>query len=164
MLLEQPTEHIPVTVPSEVPAIPFESNVPKERFFGERAQSEGIHRSGDIIQVVGSQRFSTRSRPLRSTSIAPRARSILRPICSCSNWQALPGRRIAGDSRALRKQKVEIRRLPARGRAAKRRSKTWPMSGICSPIQGTAEHVMLVDLARNDLGRVCDYAACGSKT
>src|SRR5262249_4287673 len=31
-LLEQPIEHHPVTVPSEVPSIAFESNVPKDRF------------------------------------------------------------------------------------------------------------------------------------
>src|SRR5438552_7541687 len=32
-LLEQPSEHHPVSVPAEVPPIPFESNVPKETFF-----------------------------------------------------------------------------------------------------------------------------------
>src|SRR3989442_1054282 len=32
-LLEQPVEHVPVTVPREVPPIHFESNVPKEKFF-----------------------------------------------------------------------------------------------------------------------------------
>src|SRR6266481_3876412 len=32
-LLEQPVEYRPVTVPREVPSIPFESNVPKEKFF-----------------------------------------------------------------------------------------------------------------------------------
>src|SRR6185503_15531462 len=31
-LLEQPSEHHPVSVPSEVPSVPFESNVPKEKF------------------------------------------------------------------------------------------------------------------------------------
>src|SRR5581483_4043051 len=32
-LLEQPSEHHPASVPSDVPAVPFESNVPKEKFF-----------------------------------------------------------------------------------------------------------------------------------
>src|SRR3954452_5379625 len=32
-LLEQPSEHVPVTVPTETPMIPFQSNVPKEKFF-----------------------------------------------------------------------------------------------------------------------------------
>src|SRR5262249_12547459 len=32
-LLEQPPEYIPASVPLEVPAVPFESNTPKEAFF-----------------------------------------------------------------------------------------------------------------------------------
>src|SRR6266446_4518949 len=32
-LLEQPSEHRPATLPAEVPPIPFDSNVPKEKFF-----------------------------------------------------------------------------------------------------------------------------------
>src|SRR5688500_11069217 len=31
-LLEQPTEHVPVTPPAEIPGVPFESNVAKEKF------------------------------------------------------------------------------------------------------------------------------------
>src|SRR5437588_5463169 len=58
-LLEQPSEHRPVTLPDEVPAMPFESNVPKERFFANVSKAKEYITSGDIIQVVGSQRFST---------------------------------------------------------------------------------------------------------
>src|SRR4051812_46642947 len=58
-LLEQPTEHHPATLPREVPAVPFESNVPKEKFFANVRQAKEYIRAGDIIQVVGSQRFST---------------------------------------------------------------------------------------------------------
>ncbi len=50
---------IPVDVPSEVPEMPFESNVPKGTFSGECSQSKKYITGGDIIQVVGSQRFST---------------------------------------------------------------------------------------------------------
>src|SRR5690349_18823110 len=31
-LLEQPSEHVPVSIPAEVPPAPFESNVPKDQF------------------------------------------------------------------------------------------------------------------------------------
>src|SRR5205823_3453887 len=58
-LLEQPSEHHPATVPDEVPSVPFESNVPKERFFANVLKAKEYITSGDIIQVVGSQRFST---------------------------------------------------------------------------------------------------------
>src|SRR5438876_3951173 len=37
-LLEQPIEHFPVTVPQEVPGVPFESNVTKETFFANVRQ------------------------------------------------------------------------------------------------------------------------------
>src|SRR5437016_6323708 len=58
-LLEQPAEHHPVTVPEEVPSIPFESNVSKEKFSANVLKAKEYITSGDIIQVVGSQRFST---------------------------------------------------------------------------------------------------------
>src|SRR5205085_3883825 len=58
-LLEQPSEHHPVSVPDEVPAIAFESNVAKDRFATNVVKAKEYITSGDIIQVVGSQRFST---------------------------------------------------------------------------------------------------------
>jgi anthranilate synthase component 1 len=58
-LLEQPSEHKPVTVPPEVPTIPFESNVAKDKFFANVLKAKEYITAGDIIQVVGSQRFST---------------------------------------------------------------------------------------------------------
>ncbi len=58
-LLEQPGQHSHVTVPSEVPPVPFESNVPKKEFLANVLKAKQYITSGDIIQVVGSQRFST---------------------------------------------------------------------------------------------------------
>src|SRR4029077_6800810 len=58
-LLEQPAEHHPATVPAEVPPVPFESNVPREKFFANVLKAKEYITAGDIIQVVGSQRFST---------------------------------------------------------------------------------------------------------
>src|SRR5947207_3132496 len=65
-LIEEPCEHFPVTVPPEVPPIQFESNVPKEKFFANVLKAKDYITAGDIIQVVGSQRFSTpvKTRPL----------------------------------------------------------------------------------------------------
>jgi anthranilate synthase component 1 len=58
-LLEQPSEHHPVGVPDDVPSVPFESNVPKQMFFANVLKAKEYITAGDIIQVVGSQRFST---------------------------------------------------------------------------------------------------------
>src|SRR6266404_1456022 len=65
-LLEQPVEYRPVTVPREVPSIPFESNVPKEKFFSNVLKAKEYITGGDIIQVVGSQRFST---PVKTSAL-----------------------------------------------------------------------------------------------
>ena len=58
-LLEQPLEHRPITVPVDVPEIAFESNVVRETFLQNVARSKKYITGGDIIQVGGSQRFST---------------------------------------------------------------------------------------------------------
>ena len=57
-LLEQPSEHQPVSVPKEIPTVAFESNQTKEKFFANVEASKKFITAGDIIQVVGSQRFS----------------------------------------------------------------------------------------------------------
>src|SRR5215471_375503 len=65
-LLEQPSEHHPVTVPDEVASIPFVSNLAEEKFFANVAKAKEYITSGDIIQVVGSQRFSV---PIKSSPL-----------------------------------------------------------------------------------------------
>ena len=56
--LEQPSEHQPVTLPAEVPPVAFESNQSQEKFFANIAVAKKYITAGDVIQVVGSQRFS----------------------------------------------------------------------------------------------------------
>src|SRR5208282_1195951 len=57
-LLEQPSEHQPVSVPEEIPPVVFESNQAKEKFSANVEAAKKYITAGDIIQVVGSQRFS----------------------------------------------------------------------------------------------------------
>src|SRR5476649_1932214 len=57
-LLEQPSEHIPVSVPNEVPEVEFASNITREKFCANVLAAKKLITAGDIIQVVGSQRFS----------------------------------------------------------------------------------------------------------
>ncbi len=75
-LLEQPSEHHPVSVPGEVPSLPFTSNVAKEKFLANVQASKKFITAGDIIQVVGSQRFSveTKASPV---DVYRAARSVL---------------------------------------------------------------------------------------
>ena len=57
-LLEQPSEHTVVAVANEIPAVEFASNQTKEKFFANVEAAKKYITGGDIIQVVGSQRFS----------------------------------------------------------------------------------------------------------
>src|ERR1700722_19423341 len=57
-LLEQPSEHVPVSVPNEVPEVAFASNITREKFCANVLAAKKLITAGDIIQVVGSQRFS----------------------------------------------------------------------------------------------------------
>jgi anthranilate synthase component 1 len=160
-LLEQPTEHRPVMVPSEVPSIPFESNVPKDRFLSNVLKAKEYITSGDIIQVVGSQRFSTpvNASPLdiyrAARSINPSPYMFLLELQGFSLVGASPEIHVRCED-----QKVEIRPIAGtrpRGKTPEQDAKHE--KDLLADPKERAEHVMLVDLARNDLGRVCDYGS-----
>ena len=98
-------------------------------------------------------------RPRRSRSTARCAPSTRRRTCSCSTSASF---QLVGSSPETHVRLDTGRHLRAaadRGHAAarrrpRRRTTPWPTS--CWPSEKErAEHVMLVDLARNDLGRVC---------
>ncbi len=158
-LLEQPTEHHPATVPNDVPSIPFESNVPKEKFFANVLKAKEYITSGDIIQVVGSQRFSTpvKAAPLdvyrAARSINPSPYMFLLELNGFSLVGASPEIHVRCED-----GKVEIRPIAGtrcRGKTPDE-DKALQQELLADPKE-RAEHVMLVDLARNDIGRVCDF-------
>jgi anthranilate synthase component 1 len=160
-LLEQPAEHHPVGVPDEVPAIPFESNVQKENFFANVTRAKQYITSGDIIQIVGSQRFSTpvKASPLdiyrAARSINPSPYMFLLELGGFSLVGASPEIHVRCEDR-----KVEIRPIAGTRRRGKTpvEDKALQKELLADPKE-RAEHVMLVDLARNDIGRVCDFGS-----
>ena len=160
-LLEQPSQHIPVVVPKETPSVPFESNVPKEQFFENVLRAKQYITSGDIIQVVGSQRFSTsvRAQPLdiyrAARSINPSPYMFLLELDGFSLVGASPEIHVRCEDR-----NVEIR--PIAGTRARGKTVEQDVANeqeLLADPKERAEHVMLVDLARNDLGRVCDFGS-----
>src|SRR6266446_1027754 len=160
-LLEQPTEHHPATVPAEVPPVPFESNVPREKFFANVLKAKEYITAGDIIQVVGSQRFSTpvKASPLdiyrAARSINPSPYMFLLELDGFSLVGASPEIHVRSEDR-----RVEIRPIAGtrpRGKGVAE-DKALQEELLADPKE-RAEHVMLVDLARNDLGRVCDFGS-----
>ena len=158
-LLEQPSLHLPVMVPVDVPSIPFESNVPKEQFLANVVKAKEYITSGDIIQVVGSQRFSTpvKASPVdiyrAARSVNPSPYMFLLELAGLSLVGASPELHVRCENR-----KVEIRPIAGtrpRGKTPEQDAKNE--QELLADPKERAEHVMLVDLARNDLGRVCDY-------
>jgi anthranilate synthase component 1 len=160
-LLEQPSEHHPVSVPSEVPSIPFESNVPRENFESNVRKAKEYIMAGDIIQVVGSQRFSTavKAAPLdvyrAARSINPSPYMFLLELGGFSLVGASPEIHVRCEE-----GKVEIRPIAGTRRRGKSAEQDQALEReLLNDPKERAEHVMLVDLARNDLGRVCDFGS-----
>ncbi|HWD92830.1 MAG TPA: anthranilate synthase component I [Verrucomicrobiae bacterium] len=160
-LLEQPSEHRPVGVPDETPSVPFESNVPKEKFFANVSKAKEYITAGDIIQVVGSQRFAA---PLNATpldlyraarSINPSPYMFLLEFGGFSLVGASPEIHVRCEDHT-----VEIRPIAGtRRRGATPEEDLALEKELLADPKERAEHVMLVDLARNDLGRVCDFGS-----
>jgi anthranilate synthase component I len=158
-LLEQPSEHHPVSLPGEVPPVPFASNVAKEKFFANVLKAKEYITAGDIIQVVGSQRFST---PVQAPPI-----DVYRAVRSVNPSPymfllELDGFSIVGASPEIHVRcedgRVEIRPIAGTRRRGKTDVEDAALEKeLLADPKERAEHVMLVDLARNDIGRVCDF-------
>ena len=160
-LLEQPSEHVPVSVPSEVASVPFQSNVAKEKFLANVQASKKFITAGDIIQVVGSQRFSveTKASPVdvyrAARSVNPSPYMFLLELDGFSLVGASPEIHVRCED-----NKVEIRPIAGTRRRGKTADEDVALEKeLLADPKERAEHVMLVDLARNDIGRVCDFGS-----
>lgn len=160
-LLEQPLPSRPVTLEPQVPDAPFVSNTPRDQFLANVARSKEFIRSGDIIQIVGSQRFSA---PVKASPM-----EIYRAVRSINPSPymfllELEGFALVGASPELHvrceDRDVEIRPIAGtRPRGANEAEDLALEQELLADPKERAEHVMLVDLARNDIGRVCEYGS-----
>ena len=162
--LKQPVPPVEPCDPG--PGVEFESNMPRERFEANVARIVEYVRAGDAFQVVPSQRFSA-DVPVEAFSIY-RGLRVVNPSpymyfldfgdFEIAGASPEPLVKVTGD-------RVETR--PIAG--------TYPRSGddeedrrraerLLADPKERAEHVMLVDLGRNDLGRVCEYGSVEVET
>lgn len=163
--LDQLAEMLQTTLPrrmldAQVPAkdLPFSSNTRKADFLDAVQKTREYIRAGDVIQVVISQRFAVDGqddplqvyRALRSVNPSPYM------FCLELGEVAL-----AGSSPEVHvrneDQQVDIRPIAGTRKRGKNKDEDLALEkDLLTDPKERAEHVMLVDLARNDIGRVCD--------
>jgi Anthranilate/para-aminobenzoate synthases component I len=146
-------------------AIPFASTMSPavaSSEFGEDNFKAAVEKAkryifdGDIMQVVLSQRMSQPFAAPPRRCIAPCAASIRRLTCSITTWATIMWsahpRRFWCGWKATPSPPAPS---PARARAARHKSRTSrsPQELLADPKE-RAEHVQLMDLGRNDVGRV----------
>jgi len=156
--LEQPAPTAPA---GRFPAVEFASNLPKERYLELVRRAKEYIRAGDIIQVVLSQRFSAR------TAVPPlqlyRALRLLNPS-PYTFFLKIGEQTLVGSSPEvmvrLTGNRVELRPIAGtRPRGATEQEDRRLADELLGDEKEQAEHVMLVDLGRNDVGRVAEWGS-----
>jgi len=142
-------------------AIEWESNMPRERFEANVARIVEYVHAGDAFQVVPSQRFSAEA-PVEGFSIYRGLRTVNpSPYMYFLDFGDFE---IAGASPeplvTVTGRRVDTR--PIAGtypRGADEEEDRRNAERLLEDPKERAEHVMLVDLGRNDLGRVCEFGS-----
>lgn len=156
----QPLSHMSGrAIPDDVDLGDVRSNVTKETFMDNVEKAKEYIRAGDIFQVVLSQRFAieTAASPLQ-------VYRVLRTMNPSPYMYVLKldGETIVGTSPELL-VRVEEERAETRPIAGTRPRGRTPEEDaalekeLLADEKERAEHLMLVDLGRNDLGRVCEF-------
>lgn len=136
----------------------LKSNFTKKQYYEAVLKAKEYIRAGDIIQVVPSQRFE------RAVNSSPL--SIYRALRSVNPSPYLyflkfPSLQIIGSSPEMlvRVEGKEVDTRPIAGtrrRGVNEQEDRELADELMKDEKERAEHLMLVDLGRNDLGRVCD--------
>lgn len=139
--------------------IKVESNFTKREFEKAVLKAKGYIKAGDIVQTVLSQRFQVKLncspfnvyRALRSINPSP-----------YMYYLKFKDLHLIGSSPEImvrcEDRTVEVRPIAGtRPRGKNEIEDSQLAKDLLSDPKERAEHIMLVDLGRNDIGRVCDY-------
>ncbi len=160
--------HLATSVPmyvldarDEPGAVSYRSNTEKESFMAAVDRAKEYIRAGDVIQVVLSQRFEADAtgepldayRALRSINPSP--------YMFCLEFG---DRAVVGSSPEIHvrceDERVEVRPIAGtRPRSSDPARDAALAEELLADPKERAEHIMLVDLGRNDIGRVCEYGS-----
>jgi anthranilate synthase component I len=139
----------------------FKSNFTRHKYIAAVRKAKSYIRAGDIFQVVPSQRFSAQ------TNIDPfeiyRALRVVNPS-PYLYFLHLDDVSVVGSSpeMLIKVQGRDAHYRPIAGtlpRGASQAQDREQESHLLADPKERAEHIMLVDLGRNDLGRVCEYGS-----
>ncbi len=162
-LLDEPanSEHPRKSFKGKKPAPAITSNFKRKEYLDVVQRAKKYIRAGDIFQVVVSQRFSAR------TKAAPF--SIYRELRALNPspylfYLQLNDVHVVGSSPEMlvKVQGRDVFYRPIAGtrwRGADEAEDQRLEQEMLTSEKERAEHIMLVDLGRNDLGRVCDYGS-----
>ncbi|MBD3425843.1 MAG: anthranilate synthase component I [Candidatus Omnitrophica bacterium] len=138
-----------------------DSNFTEEQFREAVERTKEYIRSGEVIQLVLSQRFRRKTeadpfmvyRALRSINPSP-----------YMFYLKLDGYRLVGSSPEIlvrcEDSLVEVRPIAGTRKRGKDEEDDLTMEReLLADPKERAEHIMLVDLGRNDIGRVCEYSS-----
>jgi anthranilate synthase component I len=150
----------PLHAPQRRP-LRIQSNFTKAKYLSAVRKAKSYIRAGDIFQVVPSQRFSAR------TNADPfeiyRALRVVNPS-PYLYFLNLNDLAVVGSSPEMlvKVQGREVAYRPIAGTLPRGRDEAEDReqeSKLLADPKERAEHIMLVDLGRNDLGRVCEYGS-----
>jgi anthranilate synthase component 1 len=159
--LRRPLAQPSVEMSHDTPSLDVKSNMTVERYHAMVRKAKEYIKAGDIIQAVLSQRFSAkvRSKPLEIyralRSVNPSPYMFLLELDGFSLVGASPEVHVRCEE-----GRVEIRPIAGtRKRGATQADDEALEKDLLADEKERAEHLMLVDLARNDIGRVCDFGS-----
>jgi anthranilate synthase component I len=160
-LLDGPVPHAPrAAAPRDVPA--FASNMPRERFEGMVERIVEYVHAGDAFQVVPSQRWSAPLEGIDPFSVY-RGLRVVNPS-PYMYFLDFGDFEVAGASPeplvTVHGGRIETRPIAGtRPRGASAEEDARLAQELLADEKERAEHVMLVDLGRNDVGRVSEYGS-----
>ena len=161
--MEARLTHIPrpATFRSQAGPLKVQSNFRRADYLAAVHRAKRYIRAGDVYQVVLSQRFQARGRSDPFTIY--RALRIVNPspymyflhLGDCDVVGSSPEMLVKVQGRTAHYRPIAGTRPRGQTEEEDRRLEQQ----LRHSVKERAEHIMLVDLGRNDLGRVCDYGS-----
>jgi len=159
--LGRPLPVRPVEFRKDAPDLPVTSNLTPDRYAAMIRQAKEYIKAGDIIQTVLAQRFEmqTQASPLdvyrALRSVNPSPYMFLLDFGDFQLVGASPEVHVRCEDRQVKIRPIAGTRW--RGKTPEEDARLE--QELLADEKERAEHVMLVDLARNDIGRVCDFGS-----